>query len=172
MFPAEFRQERRENQPMKDEDYMRLALQKAEEGLRNGEVPIGAVLVREGIVIAAAHNWREHGHDPTAHAEILVLRRGARRLSRWRLTGCTLYVTIEPCVMCAGAIMNARVSRLVYGAPDVQAGAIRSRRCIDEAAGFGGSLAVRTGVCEEECRALLQEFFLTHRYRGDVSKWS
>lgn len=101
---------------MTDREYMELALFEAEKAEREGEIPIGAVLVFRDTVLAAAHNRRETDYDPTAHAEILALRRGAERLGRWRLTECTLYVTIEPCAMCAGAVMNARISRLVYGA--------------------------------------------------------
>ena len=102
---------------MTDREYMELALFEAEKAEREGEIPIGAVLVFRDTVLAAAHNRRETDYDPTAHAEILALRRGAERLGRWRLTECTLYVTIEPCAMCAGAVMNARISRLVYGCP-------------------------------------------------------
>ncbi len=148
---------------MSDADYMRLALKKAEEGMRKGEIPIGAVLTYKGMVIALEHNLRETEYDPTAHAELLVLRRGAMRLSRWRLTGCTLYVTIEPCAMCAGAILNARISRLVYGAADIQAGAIDSHFQICETNGAKNPLAVKSGIYADECSALLQKFFLTHR---------
>lgn len=155
--------EKRKETVMTDEEYMRLALAEAEQAGREGEIPIGAVLVYRDAVIAADHNRRETDLDPTAHAEVLVLRRGALRLSRWRLTECTLYVTIEPCAMCAGAIMNARVSRLVYGAADVREGGVDSRFHICEGAVMNHRLAVRSGVLAGECGGMVERFFLTHR---------
>lgn len=148
---------------MTDTDYMKLALLEAQQAAAEGEIPIGAVLVYRGAVLAAAHNRRENDHDPTAHAEILALRRGAERLGRWRLTECTLYVTIEPCAMCAGAIMNARIGRLVYGAADVRAGGVDSFFHICEGAVMNHRLAVCSGILVEECSRLVDEFFLTHR---------
>lgn len=148
---------------MTDTDYMKLALLEAQQAAAEGEIPIGAVLVCRGAVLAAAHNRRENDNDPTAHAEILALRRGAERLGRWRLTECTLYVTIEPCAMCAGAIMNARIGRLVYGAADVRAGGVDSFFHICEGAVMNHRLAVCSGILAEECSRLVDEFFLTHR---------
>ena len=148
---------------MTDTDYMKLALLEAQQAAAEGEIPIGAVLVCRGAVLAAAHNRRENDHDPTAHAEILALRRGAERLGRWRLTECTLYVTIEPCAMCAGAIMNARIGRLVYGAADVRAGGVDSFFHICEGAVMNHRLTVCSGILAEECSRLVDEFFLTHR---------
>lgn len=148
---------------MTDREYMELALLEAEKAEREGEIPIGAVLVFRDTVLAAAHNRRETDYDPTAHAEILALRRGAERLGRWRLTECTLYVTIEPCAMCAGAVMNARISRLVYGAADVRAGGVDSRFRICEEPVMNHVLAVRSGVLAARCRELMDRFFLRRR---------
>lgn len=148
---------------MTDREYMELALFEAEKAEREGEIPIGAVLVFRDTVLAAAHNRRETDYDPTAHAEILTLRRGAERLGRWRLTECTLYVTIEPCAMCAGAVMNARISRLVYGAADVRAGGVDSRFHICEEPVMNHVLAVRSGVLAARCRELMDRFFLRRR---------
>ncbi len=148
---------------MTDREYMELALFEAEKAEREGEIPIGAVLVFRDTVLAAAHNRRETDYDPTAHAEILALRRGAERLGRWRLTECTLYVTIEPCAMCAGAVMNARISRLVYGAADIRAGGVDSRFRICEEPVMNHVLAVRSGVLAARCRELMDRFFLRRR---------
>lgn len=148
---------------MTDREYMELALLEAEKAEREGEIPIGAVLVFRDTVLVAAHNRRETDYDPTAHAEILALRRGAERLGRWRLTECTLYVTIEPCAMCAGAVMNARISRLVYGAADVRAGGVDSRFHICEKPVMNHVLAVRSGVLAARCRELMDRFFLRRR---------
>src|SRR3954447_13363255 len=111
---------------MSDEEFMRAALAEAERALEHGDVPIGAVVVREGEVIGSGRNERELAQDPTAHAEILALREAARALGRWRVLDSTLYVTLEPCAMCAGAIVLARVTRVVYGTPDPKAGAAGS----------------------------------------------
>ncbi len=148
---------------MTDREYMELALFEAEKAEREGEIPIGAVLVFRDTVLAAAHNRKETDYDPTAHAEILALRRGAERLGRWRLTECTLYVTIEPCAMCAGAVMNARISRLVYGAADIRAGGVDSRFHICEKPVMNHVLAVRSGVLAARCRELMDRFFLRRR---------
>lgn len=159
---------------MTDEEYMKLALTEAEAAGKEGEIPIGAVLVWKDRVIAAAHNRRENDHDPTAHAEILALRRGAHRLGRWRLTECVLYVTIEPCAMCAGAIMNSRLTRLVYGAPDERAGGIHSHFHICEGAVMNHRLTVTRGILKKECEEIVLSFFHAQRQssHGDVSKWS
>lgn len=148
---------------MTDREYMELALLEAEKAEREEEIPIGAVLVFRDTVLAAAHNRRETDYDPTAHAEILALRRGAERLGRWRLTECTLYVTIEPCAMCAGAVMNARISRLVYGAADIRAGGVDSRFRICEEPVMNHVLAVRSGVLAARCTELMDRFFLRRR---------
>ncbi len=144
---------------------MTLALHEARAAMASGEVPVGAVLVQneDGAVIARAHNQCETMRDATAHAEILAIREAGERLGRWRLTDCTLYVTLEPCPMCAGAIVMARLSRLVYGAPDARAGAIESIFNIPGHPSFQSPLRVTAGVLEDESRALLQAFFRARR---------
>ena len=124
-----------------------------------GEVPIGAVVVWEGRVIARGHNRREYLRDPTAHAEAEALRQAARVVGGWRLLGCTLYVTLEPCVMCAGALVQARVPKLVYGAPDPKAGAAGGVVDVLRDPRFNHVVEVVGGVREAECGALLREFF-------------
>jgi tRNA(adenine34) deaminase len=142
------------------EDPMRLALDQARMAARHGDVPVGAVIVDQaGTVLAAAGNEREIRHDPTAHAEILVLRETARRLRSWRLTGLTLVVTLEPCTMCAGALVLARVARLVFGAFDPKAGAVSSLFDVVRDPGLNHRVDVRTGILEAECGALLKDFF-------------
>jgi tRNA(adenine34) deaminase len=128
-----------------------------------GEVPVGAVLVHEGAIVSRAHNLRESASDPTAHAELLVLRDAARRLSSWRLDGATLYVTLEPCFMCAGALVNARVARLVFGALDPKAGAVGSLADVARDERLNHRLVVRSGVLAAECGDLLKRFFLARR---------
>lgn len=148
---------------MTDAEYMSLALEEAEKAFAEGEVPIGAVLVRGGQLLAAGRNRLEQSPDPTAHAEILCLRRGAERLGRRRLTDCTLYVTIEPCAMCAGAIMNARLGRLVYGAADAMAGGISSQYHIADGSFMNHRLSVTSGILADECKALVDRFFRSRR---------
>ena len=148
----------------RDRECMALALDEARLAMESGEVPVGAVLIDDGGgVVVRAHNLRETERDATAHAEILAIREAGRRLSRWRLTGCTLYVTLEPCPMCAGAIMAARVSRLVYGAPDARAGAVESIFNIPGHPSLAPAPEITAGVMEDECRALLQIFFAGRR---------
>ncbi len=148
---------------MTDEEYMKLAITEAQKARAEGEIPIGAVLVWRGIVLAADHNRREEEKDPTAHAEILVIRKAGARISNWRLTNTVLYVTIEPCAMCAGAIMNARIGRLVYGSADERAGGVRSAWHITDGSTMNHRIEVTSGICEKECRALMDEFFATRR---------
>ncbi|MBL8075408.1 MAG: nucleoside deaminase [Nitrospira sp.] len=142
---------------------MELALQQARLAPPIGEVPIGAVLVSDNRVIAAAHNYREISQDPTAHAEIIIIRKAAEQLKTWRLTNTTLYVTLEPCPMCAGAIVQARITRLVFGAWDPKAGACGSILDIPSEPRFNHRVQVTGGLCKEESRELLQEFFRTKR---------
>jgi tRNA(adenine34) deaminase len=146
-----------------DEQWMKAALKEAEIAYGLGEVPIGAVLVRDDQILASAHNLRETAHDPTAHAEVLVLRRAAEELGHWRLTGTTLYVTLEPCPMCAGALVNARISRLVFGAFDPKAGAAGSLLDLLRDERLNHRLAVDGGVLAEECGGLLRKFFAERR---------
>ena len=148
---------------MNDEEYMGLALVEARKAYELGEVPIGAVVVKDGEVIATAYNLRETGHDATAHAEVLAIRRACEKIGHWRLTGATLYVTIEPCPMCAGALVMSRVDRLVYGAADYKAGAVESLFNITNHSGLNHRIEVRAGVREEECRILMKDFFRERR---------
>ena len=142
---------------------MRKALELAREAASAGEVPVGAVVVKEGEIIGRGYNRPISARDPTAHAEVIALRDAAQRLGNYRLSGCDLYVTLEPCAMCAGAIMHARIARLVYGAPDPKTGA-----CGSVANLFGNPLlnhhaTVQSGVLGDEAGALLQEFFAARR---------
>ena len=145
------------------EAWMRAALEEAEIARQQGEVPVGAVVVCGGKVIAQAHNERESACDPTAHAEILALRRAARALGRWRLTDCTLVVTLEPCPMCAGAAAMARVGEVIYGAADPQAGCAGSVYALTEDPAFGGGTLASGGLLGEECTAMLDRFFESRR---------
>jgi tRNA(adenine34) deaminase len=138
---------------------MRLALDEAEKAQTHGDVPIGAVIVADGRVLAQAGNERELRNDPTAHAEVLVLRMAAQTMGSWRLGGTTLYVTLEPCPMCAGAIVLARVPYLVYGAQDPRAGAAYSLYNIVQDPRLNHSVEMMTGVLEEESSAVLRTFF-------------
>jgi tRNA(adenine34) deaminase len=142
-----------------DEDFMRMALAEAEKAAVCGETPVGAVLVIAGDVIAVAHNMRETWQDPTAHAESLVLREAAARLGRWRLQDATLYVTLEPCLMCAGALVLARVNRLVYGCRDPKAGALGSVYDVVRDGRLNHVYRITPGVLETECRKILSGFF-------------
>ena len=146
-----------------DEDWMRQALQWAQKALRAGEVPVGCVIVRDGAVLAGAHNMRETLHDPTAHAEMLALSHAARDLGNWRLTGTTLYCTLEPCCMCAGALVNARVDRLVYGLADAKSGACGSVLDIARMAQLNHRVQVTGGVLAEEVLELMRAFFTPRR---------
>lgn len=150
-----------------DDDFMKVALEEARMALEHGDVPIGSVAVRDGEVIARAHNKREIKGDPTAHAELLALRQASRRLGRWRLHDVTLYVTIEPCAMCAGAMVWARLERLVYGSPDPKAGAVYSLYNIVQDPRLNHQCEVTSGILEEECSDLLQTFFRGRRGRFD-----
>jgi tRNA(adenine34) deaminase len=142
---------------------MALALREARRALKECEVPVGAVVVRDGEVIARGHNQPVRRNDPAAHAEILALRRAGKKLGNYRLGGCTLYVTIEPCAMCAGALVLARVSRLVYGARDPKAGACGSALDVVNHAALNHKMQVVGGVLEPECASLLKQFFRERR---------
>ncbi len=142
---------------------MRLAVREAERALAHDDVPVGAVVVHGAEVVGAGHNERELRQDPTAHAELLALQAAARSLGAWRLLGCTLYVTLEPCAMCAGAIVLARVPRVVYGAADPKAGAAGSVLDVLAEPRFNHRPAVTGGVLREECAALLLAFFAARR---------
>ncbi|MDR5708790.1 MAG: tRNA adenosine(34) deaminase TadA [Armatimonadota bacterium] len=144
---------------MTDEALMREALEEARRAAAYGEVPVGCVVVHEGRIIARAHDRRETLEDPTAHAEILAVREAARFLGSWRLEGCTIVVTVEPCAMCAGAIVLARIARLVYGAESPKSGAVRSLFRICEDPRLNHRVEVVPGVLAEEAASLLQAFF-------------
>jgi len=146
-----------------DDALMRLALAEAQAALRHEDVPVGAVAVFEGQVVGRAHNQRELLRDPTAHAEILALTQAAEALGRWRLTGVTIYVTLEPCVMCAGAMVLARLDRVVYGARDPKAGAVESLYRILDDERLNHRPPHLGGVLGDECGALLREFFRKRR---------
>jgi tRNA(adenine34) deaminase len=141
-----------------DEHFMRLALQETEKARFKGEVPIGAVLVREGTVLAAAHNLRESTYNPVAHAELLAIQKASEALGAWRLTGTTLYVTLEPCFMCAGAIVLSRIGRVVYGCRDPKAGAFGSLTNLNDFP-LNHKVEVTEGVLFGECQSCLQSFF-------------
>jgi tRNA(adenine34) deaminase len=148
---------------MTDEEAMRIAIEEAGAALSHGDVPIGAVVVRDGAIVGRRHNERELTQDPTAHAEILALRDAATKLARWRLDDCTLVVTLEPCVMCAGAAISARIERLVYGAADLKAGAVGSRYNVCADPRLNHNPPVIHGVLADECGALLTMFFEARR---------
>lgn len=151
-----------------DETWMLEALAEARRAGAEGEVPIGAVVVHEGRIVGRGRNARERLRDPTAHAEVLALQESARALGRWRLSGATLYATLEPCPMCAGALVNARVDRLVYAVPDPKAGATGSLFDIARDARLNHRLAVESGVLAAECGEILRAFFRTKR-RGNAA---
>jgi tRNA(adenine34) deaminase len=146
-----------------DVEMMQVALEEARAALAHDDVPIGAVVVRDGVVIARRHNERELVGDPTAHAEILTLRDAAAVVGHWRLNDCTLYVTLEPCIMCAGALVNSRIGRVVYGTSDPKAGAIESlyHVCADERLNHRPPTV--SGVLAEECSSVLRSFFAARR---------
>lgn len=141
-----------------DKYYMSLAIEEAKKAAEEGEVPVGAVIVRNGEVIASSHNLREQTHDATAHAETLAIREACKSLGGWHLTDCTLYVTLEPCPMCAGAIINSCIDRVVFGAYDSRDGSFGS---VTNLSSFPYSRRpiIEGGVLEDECKAILSEFF-------------
>lgn len=146
-----------------DDRFMRLALEEARLAAAAGEVPVGAVLALEGEVLARTHNASIALADPTAHAEVLALREAAAKIGNYRLSGTALYVTLEPCAMCAGALLQARVGRLIYGAPDPKAGAVVSLLRLLETPGLTHRVVVTAGVRAEECGSLLRDFFQARR---------
>jgi tRNA(adenine34) deaminase len=149
-----------------DEYFMRRALAEAARGLKEGEVPVGAVVVLDGKVIARAHNRPIHLNDPSAHAEILALRRAGRKLGNYRLSGCTLYVTIEPCAMCAGAIIHSRIERVVFGGFDPKAGASGSALTVLNHPKLNHQVDVVQGVLADDCASIIREFFRRKRRKN------
>ncbi len=162
-------------QPMNDEEYMHMALEEARRAAGMGEVPIGAVVVYQPIdkatrrplaeprVIARACNVRETQQDPAGHAEFVAMKQAAKELGVWRLTGCTVYVTLEPCIMCAGLMHQARIDRCVYGAPDGKAGALGTLYSVHEDKRLNHNFSVTSGVLQEECAGILKDFFKARR---------
>ena len=148
-----------QSQTETDELYMRAALREAARAAAKDEVPVGAVVVKNGRIIAKAHNKRERSADPSAHAEFIAMVRAAKRIGNWRLDDCTLYVTLEPCPMCAGAISQARIERLVFGAYDAAMGCTGSVYRIPEDPAFGHFCRSEGGVLREECEKVIKEFF-------------
>lgn len=153
-----------------DHAFMGVALLLARRAAALGEVPVGAIVVHDGQIIGRGFNRRELDGDPVAHAEVLAIRDAARHVGRWRLVDTTLYVTLEPCTMCAGALVNSRVARLVYGAADPKAGAVRSLYDICDDPRLNHRLSIRDRVRTEECAALLTSFFRARR-RGGKRRW-
>jgi tRNA(adenine34) deaminase len=146
-------------------DFMGMALEQARKGARAEEIPIGAVLVLGGKVMARNHNRCVTTQDPTAHAEILVIREAAKKLRNYRLLGSVLYVTVEPCVMCVGAMIHARISRLVLGAPEEKTGIVQFRLALLDGSLFNHRIETVGGICVEECRQLVQGFFRERRQK-------
>ncbi len=151
---------------MDDSVYMRQAIDQAHNAWALGEVPVGALVVRDGVVIATGFNQPIGTHDPTAHAEIMALRAAATILGNYRLPGCELFVTLEPCVMCAGAMLHARLSRVVFGAPDPKTGACGSVVNLFEQAQLNHQTAIVGGVLAPDCSAMLKDFFAERRAQG------
>ncbi len=148
-----------------DKYFMKLALNEAYKALQLDEVPIGAVIVKDNKVIGKGYNLRENSKDPTSHAEIIAIRDASRNLGGWRLIDCTMYVTIEPCPMCAGAIINSRLNRLVIGARDIKMGACGSIINITENPKFNHKVKVEFGILEEDCSKIVKNFFRKLRNR-------
>ena len=148
---------------MSHDDFMRLALAQAALARDANEVPIGAVIVLDGAIVGAGYNQPITAHDPTAHAEIVAMRAAALALGNYRLSGATMYVTVEPCLMCVGAMVHARIGTVVYGAAEPRAGAIASMTRAHELPGLNHRLEAMGGVLEDECRAIIQEFFKERR---------
>ncbi len=151
------------NDSKEDQLYMKIAIEQAQIAEENGDVPIGTVIVYEKQIIGKAYNQRELLQDPTAHAEIIALTQAAAFIESWRLHGCTMYVTLEPCPMCAGALVLARIDRLVYGCDDPKAGAVKSLYNIVTDERLNHTISVTSGVLAEECSGLLQQFFRRRR---------
>ncbi|HHT50813.1 MAG TPA: nucleoside deaminase [Eubacteriaceae bacterium] len=139
--------------------FMKSAIKEGEKAYKAGEVPIGAIIVKEGKVIARAHNLKETKNNPTAHAEILAIQKAAKKLGTWRLEDCEIYVTIEPCVMCAGAILQSRIERLIFGAREPKFGGVASIVNILDNPKFNHRVEIIEGILEEECSRLIKDFF-------------
>ena len=149
----------------KDEKFMKIALKEANKSFQLDEVPVGVVIVKDDKIIARGHNLRETKQDPTGHAEIIAIKKASKKLKSWRLIDCTMYVTLEPCSMCAGAIMWSRIKRVVYGAKDIKGGAIGSSFNLFEQKGINHKPEVTSGVLEDEASTLLKDFFKLKRQK-------
>ncbi len=154
--------------PVEDERYMQAALREADQAAQEDEIPVGAVVVNDGRIIARGHNQREQLLDPTAHAEMLALTAAAAYLRSWRLVDCTTYVTLEPCPMCAGAMLQARLARVVYGAPDPKAGACGSLYDLHDDPRLNHCIAVTGGILADQCGERLASFFEALRKEADM----
>ncbi len=143
--------------------FMKIALSEAQKAISEGEMPVGAVVVKDGEVIATGHNIRNEKHDPTLHAEIVAIRKACERLCDWRLSDCDLYVTLEPCVMCSGAIINARMRSVYFGAYDPEYGGAGGRIDLFSKSYFGSNTQVYGGIMEDECTSMLKNFFASLR---------
>lgn len=139
--------------------FMKEALKEASKSYKKEEIPVGAVIVKNGEIIARAHNLKETKHDPTNHAEIIAIKKACKNLGTWRLTGCTMYVTLEPCSMCTGALILSRIDKIVIGTMDEKTGACGSVLNLDKDYKFNHSFEIETGVLETECKELIQKFF-------------
>lgn len=153
-----------------DSRWMGLALREARKAARQGEVPIGAVIVHDGSVIGRGYNRRESRRDPSAHAEMIAIRQAARKLDNWRLSGATLYVTLEPCLMCMGAIILSRIDRVVFGCYDPKGGAAGSLYDLSNDTRLNHSIEITSRVCENECSTILKDFFADLRARNKARK--
>ena len=146
-----------------DEKYMEIALKEAQKAVILDEVPVGAVIVKDGIILAKGHNLREKSNDPTSHAEINAIRKACKKLNSWRLEGATIYVTVEPCSMCAGTILQSRISRLVYGTTDPKGGAIESSLEVFKAKNINHHPEILGGVLKEKCSSIITNYFKSKR---------
>lgn len=146
-----------------DTYYMELALKEAEKAYQKDEVPVGCVIVKDGVVIASAHNLKETSQVVIDHAELLAIKKACKKLSSWRLDGCQLYVTLEPCPMCAGAIIQSRIQRVIYGTQDPKGGCFGSLINFDEIKGFNHYPMITSEICKHSCQKILKEFFKNKR---------
>ena len=148
--------------------FMRIAINEAKKARDNDEVPIGAVIVKDGEIIARAHNFTEKHQDATRHAEMIAIEKASKKLKSWRLNGCEMYVTVEPCAMCAGAIVNARVDKVFYGASEEKSGCAESKYPILTDSGLNHTVDFLGGILEEECSGLLKNYFKSKRVRKSL----
>ena len=146
-----------------DEKFMLMAIKEAEKSASLDEVPVGAIIVKDNVVIARGHNLREKSNDPTSHAEINAIRKACKKLGSWRLEDCTIYVTIEPCSMCAGTLLWTRIKRIVYGAPDLKGGALASSFNLFEVKNINHHPEITGGILQEECGKMMSSFFKEKR---------